>query len=66
MDVMWVCQENISRFKNRIAKTHNALERKVLMDLLEREEKLLRTAGENERRRASEVNERRRPSTKTA
>jgi len=53
MDVIWVCQKNISRFRSRLAKTQNAVERKVLMDLLEREEKLLRKADEGERRRAS-------------
>ena len=45
MDVIWLCQENIKRFRNQLAETQDKLERKVLLDLLRREEILLRQVG---------------------
>jgi hypothetical protein len=45
MDVIWLCQENIKRFRNQLAETHDSLERRILLDLLRREESLLRQVG---------------------
>jgi hypothetical protein len=45
MDVIWLCQENIKRFRNQLAETQDNLERRILLDLLRREEILMRQVG---------------------